>query len=107
MLHSVKTMSRTHGKSTKKTVGKYVGSELDLHGNRNRAPRDVVEVMGIEEWKMGKSWESQSCFVLTDLGGRDERREVRSYLAMATFPAPLLPSLLPVKEIFCRQREAC
>lgn len=87
-------------KEHQETVGKYVGSGLDLHGNRNRAPRDTAEVMGIEGWQMGKSWESQPDSVLIDMGGREERQEVRSYLAMTAFPAPCPPSLLPVKEIF-------
>lgn len=79
------------------TVGKYVGSELGLHGNRNRAPRDMAEVMGTEEWQMGKSWESQPYFVLTDMGSRDERRRGKVIFSDGCFPCPL-PSLSPPRK---------
>lgn len=93
-------------KEHQETVGKYVGSGLDLHGNRNRVPRDMAEVMGIEGWQMGKPWESQPDSVLTDMVGRGEARG-KVIFGYDCFPCPLPSFPLPSKGDFYRQREVC
>lgn len=101
MPHSISKRTRTLGQSTRKQWESMLGQKLTYMGT-GMEPEGHGRGRGNGEKQMGKPWEYQSCFVLTDLGARDKGRRGKDIFGYDCFPCllSLPPSLFPMKKEF-------
>ncbi|EDL81190.1 rCG31033 [Rattus norvegicus] len=88
MPHSISKRTRTLGQSTRKQWESMLGQKLTYMGT-GMEPEGHGRGRGNGEKQMGKPWEYQSCFVLTDLGARDKGRRVELTRRERTPGAPM------------------